>query len=115
MSERSVQADVVKKASLKYKVSKLRGTTGSNVQGVSKKKASIRSHLPHQLAAELKVFWDLHFRCGLQLILAKFTGRSRPNNRWLKTFTTAWAGGLWLIICRVRDEQTKPPAFFVVS
>ena len=35
MSERSVQADVVKKAILKYKVSKLRGTTGNSVQGVS--------------------------------------------------------------------------------
>ena len=35
MSDRSVQADVVKKAFLKYKASKLRGTTGSSVQGVS--------------------------------------------------------------------------------
>ena len=35
MSDRSVQADVVKKAVLKYKASKLRGTTGSSVQGVS--------------------------------------------------------------------------------
>lgn len=45
MSDRSVQADVVKKAILKYKVSKLRGTTGSSVQGVSECKLDIASHV----------------------------------------------------------------------
>ena len=56
-----MQADVVKKATLKYKASKLRGTTGASVQGVSRKNSASHYCTSHGFnhAAEKVHVWCL--------------------------------------------------------